>query len=590
MRKTGSILFLLLCLSQIVAAKVVTPDVAARCADVFMGKGSVAAPYTLSARVNGRGDVSTLPDYYVFNNSSGGWVIIAADDRVQPVIAYSEWGEFNVDELPSNVEWWMDGVSDAINEVRESDIEADARVREAWNRLLDVSGAPESQKKEIKTALWNQSSPYNIYSPIVAGENKRAYAGCVATAMAIVARHNQWPSKGNGLIGGYYTDTYSTYIPAYSIDEHVYDWSNMPVTDAAKSTSAWTSQQIQEVAQLMHDCGVMVNMDYTYSYGSGTYAEIIREAMQEHLSYPASLTFVYRSGYSADEWYKLMCDEIDQNRVILYSGAGSSGGHAFVCDGYDMNGQKLHFNWGWGGSYNGFYTLVLRLTKDTAFDEGQSALVGITAGTDVDLPGIPSLAHAVDYDRYGIIPMAGSDMVKGAEVGFTAGWFGNMTGKDATFDFKVCLMDSAGEVRQEGWTFSLDLPGNGSFRGEDSQVEMLEVTPALTDYFKLFYKVGESDWKPVFANSEEFPDADGICCGVTHDPIIVIKGSCAAGQEIGLELTPGFAPVTSVSWFINDDKIDGNRIQLESGKNRIRAEVGYYDGSAGTIFKTITVE
>lgn len=590
MKKTLTIILFFVCMSQLAVADVVTADVASRCANALLGTDSFKAPKTVSSRVRIRGVESSVPDYYVFNNPDGGWVLISAEDRVFPVIAYSESGFFDADDLPLNVNWWMSGITDAIKVVRESDIEAHAAVISAWNSLLNPGGAPDAEKKELKTALWNQSSPYNDYCPIVAGENIRSVTGCVATAMAIVARYNMWPEKGKGVIGGYTTYNMGTYIPPYSIDEHKYDWSQMPLSDGGKGSSGWNAEQRHQVAQLMHDCGVMVEMDYTYSDGSGAFAEAVPQAMQEHLSYSRSSVNIYRSAYSLEKWFEMLRYEIAHDRVVLYSGAGSAGGHAFVCDGYDTDGYKLHFNWGWGGAYNGYYTLDLTLYDGLQFDQDQTAAIGMCPdSSEVTLSDIPDLMHYVFDDLIGLKPTAGTDMTQGSEVGFSAGWFYVPDGNEDTYEFKVCLMNAHGEVVQEGWRFTIEFTPGYIF-SNDSETEVLEVTPSFTDYFKLFYRRGESEWRPVAANSEFLPDADGICCGITPDPVILVPDNCSAGQQIGLKLTMGYVPVKSVVWYQNDSILQESKARLKSGKNSFRAEVVYADDSEGTIYRTITVE
>ena len=588
MKRIVSVILLFLCMPQLSVADVVSPDMATRCANAFLGK-SVASKTVLN-RAAIRGVKSSAPDYYVFNNPDGGWVLISAEDKVYPVIAYSESGSFDVDDLPVNVKWWMDGVSDAIRFVRESDSEVNAAVVSAWENLLTMDEAPGNVKKELKTALWNQSTPYNDYCPIVAGENKRSVTGCVATAMAIVARYNMWPEQGKGVIGGYTTHNMSTYIPPYSIDNHKYDWSKMPLSDGGKAQSGWTAEQKQQVAQLMHDCGVMVEMDYTYTDGSGAYSERVPYAMQEYLSYSKSSINVYRSAYTLERWFYTMSNEIDHDRVILYSGASGSGGHAFVCDGYDTDGYKLHFNWGWGGSYNGYYTLDMTLYEGLQLNQDQTAMIGVCPdSSEVILTDIPVMMHYIYDDLIGLKPISGSDVTEGSEIGFEAGWFYVSAGMEGTYEFKVCLMDSQREVRQEGWGFNIDLSAEYLY-SEESGKEVLKVTPSLTDYFKLFYRTGESEWKPVVANTEYFPDAEGICCGVTPDPVILVPDDCVADQPVELKLTMGYVPVKSVTWYVNGSKLEDNTTVLKLGENPIKVEVVYADDTKGTIYRTITVD
>ena len=80
---------LALVLAVAVRADLVRPDVAARYAQGVLGMSEAPKPESSGAlRAPGR-DGQSNPDYYIFNNPDGGWAIISADDRVNPVIGYS---------------------------------------------------------------------------------------------------------------------------------------------------------------------------------------------------------------------------------------------------------------------------------------------------------------------------------------------------------------------------------------------------------------------------------------------------------------------------------------------------------------------
>ena len=175
-----------------VRAELVRPDVAARYAQGVLGMKQTPA---VQNRAPSR-DAQNAPQYYIFNNPDGGWVIIAADDRVNPVIGYSNEGSFLTAEMPDNLKWWMDGVAATIDAVREKGDKVAARPE--WRS--PKYGAPDAQKVELITARWDQREPFNNLCPIVTGENVRSLTGCVATSMAIIMRYNRWPAKGKGVI------------------------------------------------------------------------------------------------------------------------------------------------------------------------------------------------------------------------------------------------------------------------------------------------------------------------------------------------------------------------------------------------------
>ena len=601
MKKIGVIFILVLAFAQCIMASVVTPEDAARYAGKFMGMNSAPAPDNVPGqRSASRGGVQE-PEYYVFNNPDGGWVIIASDDRVTPVLAYSESGSFDSDaDMPDNLSSWMDEVSQAIDLVRNSNEVASAQVSAAWSALRGVGDNPESTKKEIETACWGQNAPYNSLCPKVKikGFETRTAAGCVATAMAIVMKHNKWPEKGTGIIGGYTAPSRMLYVKRDTIEGRVYDWDKMPLTDA--TGGGWTSEQKQEVAQLIHDCGVMVEMDYAENE-SGARIYNIPVAMREHMSYSDNIVEIIRASYSVDEWFTIIKNEIDADRVVLYSAKSSIGGHAMVCDGYDTDGCKLHINWGWGGEANGFYTLDLsgvstKVNKNLNFGINHLAVIGVAPDTSiVSHNGKTQLWHYPNSECSGLTPITEEevfmqDMVEGATLRFKVGWFLNHLKYRVTKELKVCLVDSSGTILQDGWTGRLSLPAaNDMGYGAETQSSRLTVTPALTDYFKLYFKEG-SEWVPAIHNHEFFPDADGICCGVTPDPVIILPDECSVGQQINLKLSYGFVPVKTVKWSVNGTEYNDPTLVLEAGLTEIRADVTYYDDSEGTITTTVSTK
>ncbi len=580
-------------LTQSVRAEFVTLERAAQSARGFLGMaGNPVRENIASRRTAGRNGQVNSPEYYVFNNPDGGWIIIAGDDRVNPVIGYSLEGSFSSTDMPDNLKWWMDGVAEYVDIIRTSDIVASASVKAAWAQI--TSGVPESDKKEIITAKWDQTEPFNNLCPIVTGDNQRSLTGCVATAMAIIMQYNKWPVHGKGVIGGY-TSGLGTYIPAYSIDEHYYDWDLMSDENMVRGkTSNMTSDQIYQVARLMYDCGVATEMTYSYS-GSGTHSGLVPAVLKNNMSYSQSLSYITRSSYTLDSWFSILKNEIDNDRVVFYSGVDESGGHAFVCDGYDTGGSMLHINWGWGNNNaNGYYTLDLILPNRYGgfrFSDKQAAVIGIAPDTASVVLNAKSALSCIGYDGFfGIEPITPTDMKSGVEVEFFIGWFYNEVDRDMTREFKVCLMDKDGNVRQEGWHSTIEFPASdGYYYGDETDNDVLLVDPALTDYFKLFYMDDDGEWIPMAGNYDILPDVEGIVCGVTPDPVIIVPENCVAGKN-KMSLTLGFSHVTSVKWSVNGTEYDGDEVNLVPGRNEIRADVEYFDGSSGYISRTVIID
>jgi hypothetical protein len=100
-------------------------------------------------------------------------------------------------------------------------------------------------------------------------------------------------------------------------------------------------------------------------------------ALKTYFKYQTNLSEKSKWSYTTTNWVNLLKTEINALRPILYSGSSSgSGGHAFVCDGFDAS-NKFHFNWGWSGYGNGFYTIGALNPVGEDFNGGNSAIVNI---------------------------------------------------------------------------------------------------------------------------------------------------------------------------------------------------------------------
>lgn len=286
-------------------------------------------------------------NFYIFSYETG-FVIVAADDCVQPILAYSDEFPFNASALPSNIAVWLEGYENEIQAAVVQHLAATPEVQAEWSDLLAGRlPAPKSRGSvaPLVHTHWDQVAPYNNMCPV--NSDGQAITGCVATAMAQVMRFWEFPYQGSGS-HSYYHQSYGNISANFG--NTVYDWDNMP--DQVTASSPMVQQDA--VATLMFHCGVSVEMDYSAS-SSGAYSEYVPSALIRYFSYSSDAKLVYKDNYSNSAWINLLKDELNSSRPLYYSGSGS-GGHAFVCDGYDEN-NYFHFNWGWSGYCDGYYQI-----------------------------------------------------------------------------------------------------------------------------------------------------------------------------------------------------------------------------------------
>ena len=321
--------------------------------------------------------------YYIFNNEDGGFVIVAGDNCATPILGYSTEGNIDPNNLPIQLQELLEAYAEEIQHAVDNNDQPTDSIAKLWDAY---SRAPQSQNatavvNALIVTTWNQYPRYNNKCPIDASLSDlggHPSTGCVATAMAQVMKYWEYPSKGYGS-NSYRSEHYGTLSADFG--STAYNWDNMP----NKLSSSTSSTQNNAIATLMYHCGVAVSMNYnsdgygssganTLDWGGGRASA--ETALKTYFGYASTLEGKQRSSMSSSAWISLLKTELDNRRPMLYRGVSSQGGHCFICDGYD-SGNKFHFNWGWGGSSNGFYAITAGTSGCHEFAQDQCAIVGI---------------------------------------------------------------------------------------------------------------------------------------------------------------------------------------------------------------------
>ena len=350
MKKLSVIIMLLCCMY--VSAQQRSESEAMEIAQEFWGNNTNSAKFKvvpqnhlLKAKARTLKSSATSTDkqsFYVINDEEHNrFVIVSSDDRLYKILGFSDNGTFDPVTAPI-------GLIDMLNNYDEQYTSVYSDLDNATKGVQkNYSFSPVQPLIQSK---WDQSDPYNFDCPkdIKSTSGKNCVTGCVATAMAQVMNFWKYPESGTG--SNSYTSSTQRIYQSLDFSSVHFDWDNM----LNEYNSDATEAQKSAVATLMHAAGVSVSMDYADV--SGAYAIDMAYALSHFWKYNPNVSYKKKQYYSDEAWNQLILSELSEGHPILYAGQGNSGGHQFVLDGCNEDGM-YHFNFGWAGSGDGYYTL-----------------------------------------------------------------------------------------------------------------------------------------------------------------------------------------------------------------------------------------
>lgn len=331
---------------------------------------------------------------YVVSMPDSGWVLLAADERVVPILAVSYGGTFPTEEdMPPAM---RDLFEDYANEIVYIQDSIDSESYPAWealeNNIYGAQTVEAGTGSDIYTpgdtllnrpgrgeVKWNQSSCnggrcagctkiYNKFCPDwYTPSCGRTVVGCTAVAMAQIMWYWQWPHTGYIPIS-----IDSTAVPSKTTELHLYNWDLMP----KEITDSTSMEEVNMIAGFLRDCGYASKMKYKEKSSSAS-LQNAKIAMMDVFNYDRHMSYQIKSKDTIG-WAVKLREEINAGRPILYAGYGDDGGHAFVIDGYAKNNPNLfHINWGWGDARTVYCYLNNILGSGYTFNSRQEALFGI---------------------------------------------------------------------------------------------------------------------------------------------------------------------------------------------------------------------
>ncbi len=344
-------------------------------------KARIGHPLVIAQTINTPDNNS--PALYIFRQDEQ-LLVLPADDQVKPLLGYTDTPAEG--QMPEQLQWWLNEYARQIQYLRSNS--ATGLYISNNDTTNSSEAAAHAESTTTRTAIapkittrWNQGDPFNRQCPLI--DSSRAMTGCVATATSQLMKYYNYPEVGIGSIS--YTDGYGN---SYEMDfsAQAFDWANM--IDRYES---FTDDQANAVAYLMKAVGHATKMNYS-SYSSGANSSVMAAGLKTYFGYNDNLQILYRSYFNLSDWENMIYNHLANVGPLFYAGDDTESGHAFVCDGYSDNGY-FHFNWGWGGAYDGYFQLTALLPEGQGiggnaggYNFGQEAIFNIVP------PGYNTLA------------------------------------------------------------------------------------------------------------------------------------------------------------------------------------------------------
>ncbi len=489
-----SLLGALVSISVANAGKVTEQQALQKAQQFMKGKSfSVVNPQATSRS----GETVYTDAFYIFNaENKGGFVIVSADDRTEPILGYSLSGQIDWSQAPENFKYWLESYVKQM-----SALPVDYKYVTTRGTRSDM----EAIEPLIETT-WNQSHPYNLMCPVDDGQN--CVTGCVAVALAQVMYYYKYPQTSPAIAG--YT-TNSRKIKVEDLPPTTFKWDQMKLSYDYDETG----DAADAVAELLRYSGQVNGMDYTKNASS---AGLQPDNIISLFGYSKNMQNVFRDYYTNSQWDQMIYNELYNRRPVLYSGVSATGGHQFICDGYDGAGC-YHLNWGWGGYCDGYFILSLANpsgrgigggNSSDGYAFGQSAIIGFKPSTENEqlLPEMWSSNVGVGASVY-TRPTIGQDFENVQLTGFISVSYNvaPTSAPQVNVEYGWGLYQKDKFLKCLGYvTNQLPIDQYGSFNNDMTLMFGSDIEDGKYQIYPIYRLQGETDWR--------------ICTNTTYESLV----------------------------------------------------------------------
>jgi hypothetical protein len=301
--------------------------------------------------------------FYICDAGEDGYAIISADERMTPVLGFSQSRGFDTSDIPAGLQELLEGYT--------HEYEALINEKPARPARRKLEGVKE-QVGPLFTTQWGQRAPFNNRCPELNGE--RCVTGCVAISTSQTLYYYKYPESATGTVN-YVTRTNSIPIQE-DLSTFKFNW---PFIKGVYKYGA-TEDECDAVANLVYACAVAVQMDFGIKESASNSIDQIK-ALVENFGYDPDIAHINKDCMTTNEWQSLMLNELNNGRPIVYAAISpSAGGHSFIIDGYkaDESGYPFyHVNWGWEGNFDDYYKLSAMEADGDEYTQSHEAVIYI---------------------------------------------------------------------------------------------------------------------------------------------------------------------------------------------------------------------
>lgn len=268
------------------------------------------------------------------DEDNGGFVVVADNDCLNPVLAYSESDKLNMNNLPEALKILFLGYEQQISSMATAGVSSQTKATKKERKAI----APLIQ------TLWHQYPPLSYRLPYDDNASHPTLVGCVAVVLAQLMYYYKYPTGTIKTIPAYTTESKGYYMDALKPTTFNYDKMNLCYWNIlADEKPDLNDESLQEVTKLLLYCGCALKMDYSFG---GSSAQFNLETIADYFGFDRGACQRYAANYSHDVWEQMVYDELAAGRPVPYSaGAVGNQTHLFIVDGYDGKGY-FHANYG----------------------------------------------------------------------------------------------------------------------------------------------------------------------------------------------------------------------------------------------------